>query len=68
MTMTLVRTPGPDIPPMKGDKVHAVGDMNSVELAELLRSMGWTILANAGNMILTLPRCVAEILIRRILK
>jgi len=42
--------------------------MNSSELSELLRSMGWTILANAGNMILTLPNCVAETLIKKIWK
>ena len=68
LTMTLVRTPGEAIPPIKGDKVHEVGDMNSEELAGLLRSMGWTIIANAANMIVTLPFCVAELLIRKILK
>ena len=68
LTMKLVRTPTSDIPVLKGDKVHEVGDMNSTELAELLRSMGWTILGNAGNMVLTLPRCVAELLIRKLWK
>ena len=68
LTMTLVRSPGEAIPPISGNKVHAVGDMNSEELAELLRSMGWTIIANAANMVVTLPYCVAEILIRKILK
>lgn len=68
LTMTLERTAGKGIPPMTAEKVHAVGEMDSNELAELLRSMGWTILANAGNMILTLPNCVAETLIKRIWK
>jgi len=68
LNMTLERKPGKDIPRPKVDKVHAVGEMNSTELAELLRSMGWTILANAGNMILTLPNCVAETLIKKIWK
>ena len=68
LTMTLERKPGNGIPPMKADKVHEVGEMNSSELSELLRSMGWTILANAGNMILTLPNCVAETLIKKIWK
>lgn len=68
LTMTLVRTPGESIPPMKGDKVHAVGDMNSEELAELLRSMAWTIVGNMLNTLVTLPRCIAEMLMRRILK
>lgn len=68
LTMTMLRTPGKAIPPMTGAKVHPVGDMNSEKLAELLRSMGWTIIANAANMVITLPYCVAEILIRKILK
>ena len=68
VTMTLERKPGADIPPMKAGKVHAVGEMNSAELAELIRSMGWTIIANAGNMILTLPDVIARVLIERLIK
>ena len=68
LTMRLERLPGAAIPPMKSDKVHPVGDMNSAELMQLIRSMGWVIVANAANMILTLPRCVAEMLIRKIIK
>ena len=68
LTMKLERLPGAAIPPMKSDKVHPVGDMNSAELMQLICSMGWVIVANAANMILTLPRCVAEMLIRKIIK
>ena len=68
LTMRLERTAGRDIPPMKGDKVHAVGEMDSAELMELIRTMGWTIIWNAANTILTLPECVARILYERIRK
>ena len=68
LTMKLERTPGEDIPPMEAKNVHAVGDMNSEELAELLRSIIWTIIGNMANMIVALPRCIAEILLKKIIK
>ena len=68
LTMTMERSPTDPIPPMKAKKVHAVGEMNSKELSELIRSMGWTILGNAGNMVLDLPECIAKVLIKRIFK
>ena len=68
LTMTLERDTGADIPPMKADKVHAVGKLNSDELMELILSMGWTILFNAANMVLALPDCIAMTLYSRIVK
>ena len=68
LTMTLERDTGADIPPMKADNVHAVGQLNSDELMELILSMGWTILFNAANMVLSLPDCIALTLYNRIVK
>ena len=68
LTMTLERDTGADIPPMKADKVHAVGKLNSDEPMELILSMGWTILFNAANMVLALPDCIAMTLYSRIVK
>ena len=68
LTMKLERSEGEDIPPMKAKKVHAVGEMDGDELMKLIRSMGWTILMNAANMILTLPDCIALVLYSRIVK
>ena len=68
VTMTLKRAPTEPVPPMTAKKVYAVGEMSSGELSELIRSMGWTILANAGNMVLDLPDCIARVLIKRIFK
>ena len=42
--------------------------MDGDELMKLIRSMGWTILMNAANMILTLPDCIALVLYSRIVK
>ena len=68
VTMTLERSPTDPIPPMKAKKVHEVGEMTSTELSELIRSMGWTILGNAGNMVLDLPDCIARVLVKKIFK
>jgi len=68
LTMTLERNIGADIPPMKADNVHAVGELNSDELMELIQSMIWTILFNAANMVLALPDCIALTLYNRIVK
>ena len=68
LTMTRERDTGADIPPMKADNVHAVGQLNSDELMELILSMGWTILFNAANMVLSLPDCIALTLYNRIVK
>ena len=68
LTMTLERDTGADIPPMKADNVHAVGQLNSDELMEMILSMGWTILFNAANMVLSLPDCIALTLYNRIVK
>lgn len=68
LTMTLERDTGADIPPMKADNVYAVGQLNSDELMELILSMGWTILFNAANMVLSLPDCIALTLYNRIVK
>ena len=68
LTMMLERDTGADIPPMKADNVHAVGQLNSDELMELILSMGWTILFNAANMVLSLPDCIALTLYNRIVK
>lgn len=67
-TMTLERSQGPDIPPMEAKKVHAVGELNSDELMDLISSMGWTILFNAANMVLALPDVIALTLYSRIVK
>ena len=66
--MTLERSQTDPIPPMKAKKVHEVGEMTSTELSELIRSMGWTILGNAGNMVLDLPDCIARVLVKKIFK
>ena len=42
--------------------------MNSDELMELIRTMSWTIIMNAANMILALPDCIALVLYSRIVK
>ena len=68
VTMTLERSQTDPIPPMKAKKVHEVGEMTSTELSELIRSMGWTILGNAGNMVLDLPDCIARVLVKKIFK
>lgn len=68
LTMKLERDTGADIPPMKADNVHAVGELNSDQLMELILSMGWTILFNAANMVLALPDCIAMTLYSRIVK
>lgn len=68
LTMTLERSTGEDIPPMRADKVYEVGEMNSDELMELIRTMSWTIIMNAANMILALPDCIALVLYSRIVK
>ncbi|MCQ2457878.1 MAG: hypothetical protein MJ142_03985 [Clostridia bacterium] len=43
--------------------VHQVGDMNSAELAELIKSMKWTIIGKAIGALWVLPGCVFDMIL-----
>lgn len=63
LTIRLEKGPGTEIQdPTEKAKLHNVGEMNSTELGELINSMWLTILGNALNTILVLPRCVFDML------
>jgi hypothetical protein len=66
MDVRLDKGPGRALSPMPMKKTHQVGEMNSTELFELIRSMGLLLARNAVNMVLVLPRCVFDLLIGKI--
>ena len=62
VSVRLDRGPWDPIPALPEKNVHDVGEMNSEELLKLVNSMKLVILKNAANMILSLPRCVFDML------
>jgi len=66
MTIRLEKGPGEHVEELPEKKVHQVGEMNSTELWELLRSLGFTILRNAANMVLVLPRVIFDLLVDKL--
>ena len=68
VTIRLDKSPAETMQPVSGKKVHNVGEMDSSEMAELIHSMGLTIAGNALNMLLSLPRCVFDMVTDRFLK
>ena len=67
MSIRVEETAGSAVPALSARKVHSVGEMDSAELWDLIRSMGFTITGNAMNMLLTLPRCVFDLVVGKIL-
>ena len=66
MSILLEKGPGKDIPLLSDKKVYQVGELNSVELWEMLHGLWLTILKNAANMILDLPRVVFDMLVDKL--
>ena len=60
VAIKMERTPGEKLTPPKGKEIHEVGELNSAELWDLLKSMWMTILAKAADLVLDLPRCVFD--------
>lgn len=62
----LEKGPGQTVRDLSEKNNHQVGEMGSKELWDLIYSMGLTILGNAINVVLVLPKCVFDLLIGRI--
>ena len=66
MSIRLDKGPGEPLTPLSMKNTHQVGEMNSVNMLELIHSMGLLIVRNAVNMVLVLPRCVFDMLIGKL--
>lgn len=62
----LEKGPGQPVKDLNEKNHHQVGEMDSAELWDLIYSMGLTILGNAINVVLVLPKCVFDLLIDKI--
>ena len=66
ITIHMLRGPGEPVQPLPTNKVFQVGEMNSEELWDMIRGLGFTIAGNAINMVMDLPRVVFDTLVERI--
>ena len=66
LSVRMEKGPGSDIPSLPDRKVYQVGEMDSDQLWDLIRSLGLTIASNALNLIMDLPRVVFDTLVNKL--
>ncbi|MDO5435933.1 MAG: hypothetical protein Q4G19_06150 [Clostridia bacterium] len=62
-TVRMRKAAGKHVPDLSKRHVHQVGEMNSADLAELIKSMKWTIIGNAIGALWVLPGCVFDMVL-----
>ena len=66
LSVRMQKGPGTPIKALPAQPVHHVGEMDNTSMLTLIHSLGITVVANAANMVLTLPRCVFDLLVARL--